>query len=253
MSKPKLSINCLLLGSDSSEVFTVKIPKTDNVSVLKDRIKEKQSPRLNHVDASELTVWKVSLPADTISPELTVDGVKALHSVEKISLIFDEALEDKHVHILVQAPTATRLQLNCYVKGEPFKQAFEVKIGNDESVAALKGAIKAERAQTFSNVDAASIVLWNISIPYNPTLADNVDKLHLDDDGLPQVSDQYIQSLSPLRKLSDIFSKPPIEEHVHIIIKPPPARSTINEANLREKDDIVTALKTSSFLPITTI
>jgi hypothetical protein len=103
-----LSINCLLLGSDSSEVFTVKILKTENVSILKDLIKEKQSHRLSHVDASELTVWKVSLPADTITPELTVDDVEAcekLRSVKKISSIFGDALGDEHVQILVQAPT----------------------------------------------------------------------------------------------------------------------------------------------------
>ena len=107
MSEPTLSINCLLLGSDSSEVFTVEILKTKNVSILKRLIKEEQSHRLNHVDASELTVWKVSLPVDTIAPELTVDGVKAsqkLRSVEKISSIFGEALVDEYVHLLVQAP-----------------------------------------------------------------------------------------------------------------------------------------------------
>jgi hypothetical protein len=103
-----LSINCLLLGSDSSEVFEVKILKTEKVSFLKDLIKEKLSPRLNHVAASELTVWKVSLPADTITPELTVDDVEScqkLHSVKKISSIFSDALADEHVHILVKAST----------------------------------------------------------------------------------------------------------------------------------------------------
>jgi hypothetical protein len=107
MSEPTLSINCLLLGSDSSEVFTVKILKTENVSILKDLIKEKQSHRLSHVDASELTVWKVSLPADTITPELTVDdeACEKLRSVKKISSIFGDALVDEHVHILVKAST----------------------------------------------------------------------------------------------------------------------------------------------------
>ena len=101
-----LSINCLLLGSDSSEVFEVEILKTKKVSSLKDLIKEKQSPRLNHVVASELTVWKVSLPVDTITPELTVDDVEAqkLHSVKKIFSIFGEDEVDEHIHILVQVP-----------------------------------------------------------------------------------------------------------------------------------------------------
>jgi len=102
-----LSINCFVLGS--SEVFTVEIPKTKNVSILKDLIKEKQSHRLNYVDASELTVRKVSLPEDAITPELTIDDFGAppkLRSVEKVSSIFGpgEALVDERVHILVQAP-----------------------------------------------------------------------------------------------------------------------------------------------------
>jgi hypothetical protein len=62
MSEQTLSINCLLFGSDSSGVFTVEIPKTKNISILKDLIKKKQSPRLNHVVASDLTVWKVRTP-----------------------------------------------------------------------------------------------------------------------------------------------------------------------------------------------
>jgi hypothetical protein len=103
-----LSLNCFVLGGDSPEVFTVEIQKTKNVSILKRLIKEEQSPRLNHVVASELTTWKVSLPADAITPELTVDDIETcqeLHSVKKISSIFSEALVDEHVHILVQAPT----------------------------------------------------------------------------------------------------------------------------------------------------
>ena len=107
MSEPTLDINCFVLGGDPLQVFAVEIPKTENVSILKDLIKEALSPHLNHVAASELTVWKVSLPVDTITPELTVDDVEAreLHPVKKISSIFSEALVDEHVHILVQAPT----------------------------------------------------------------------------------------------------------------------------------------------------
>ena len=102
--------NCFLLGRDSSEVFEVEILKTEKVSFLKDLIKEIQSPRLNHVVASELIAWKVSLSVDAITPELTVDDVggrQELRSVKRISSIFDEALVDEHVHILVQAPIGT--------------------------------------------------------------------------------------------------------------------------------------------------
>jgi hypothetical protein len=103
-----LSLNCFILGGDTSEVFTVEILNTKNVSILKHLIKEERPRRLNHVDASELTTWKVSLPVDTIMPELTVDDVEPcekLHSVKKIPSIFGETLVDEHVHVLVQVPT----------------------------------------------------------------------------------------------------------------------------------------------------
>jgi hypothetical protein len=107
-----LSLNCLLLGHDlsASQIFPVEVGKTKTVAFLKDLIKEKQSPHLNHVYASDLTVWKVSLPVDAITPEHTVDdvqGCQELHSVKKIASIFSEALVDEHVHILVRAPHGT--------------------------------------------------------------------------------------------------------------------------------------------------
>jgi hypothetical protein len=61
-----LSLNCFVLPVDEkpNQIFTVEILKTKNVSILKDLIKEKQSPRLNHVVASELILGQVSLPVD---------------------------------------------------------------------------------------------------------------------------------------------------------------------------------------------
>ena len=104
-----LSINCFFLGGDLSEIFTVKILETKNISILKGLIKEELSPCFNHVIASEFITWKlkVSLPVDTITSELTVNDVEAqkLHPLKKISSIFSKALMDEHVHILVQVPT----------------------------------------------------------------------------------------------------------------------------------------------------
>ena len=73
-------------------------------TISKNAIKEHRFPGLNHVDAAGLTVWKVSLPVDAISPELTVDDVEErqkLHPLKKISSIFDGTLTDEHVHVLV--------------------------------------------------------------------------------------------------------------------------------------------------------
>ena len=103
-----LSLNCLIHGEVTEKMFTVEVEKTKNVSILRDLIKEKQSPRLDHAVASELILSQVSLPVDTITPQLTVEDIttgQKLHAVKKISSIFGEALVDEHVHILVQAPT----------------------------------------------------------------------------------------------------------------------------------------------------
>ena len=84
--------------------------KTEDVSFLKDLIKEKRSHYPNQVDAPELTLWKVCLPVDVITPELTVDDVEGseeLHPVKRISSVFGEGLVDDHVHILVQTHIGT--------------------------------------------------------------------------------------------------------------------------------------------------
>ena len=105
-----LSLNCIILGDKHDRVFTVEVPKNKNVSILKKLIKEEKASRLKGVDASDLDLWKVSLPVDTVTQKLTVDDIETcrkLRSVEKISSTFGEALEDEHVHILVEAPTGT--------------------------------------------------------------------------------------------------------------------------------------------------
>ena len=100
-----LSLNCFVLGGDSSEVFTVEILKTKNVSILKDLIKEKQSPRLNHVVASELILSQVSLPVDDdLEESLNHVDLAPLKPLLSLSQLFPR-VEENHLHIVVQAPT----------------------------------------------------------------------------------------------------------------------------------------------------
>ncbi|PFH48308.1 hypothetical protein AMATHDRAFT_42357 [Amanita thiersii Skay4041] len=87
-----LSVICLILGTK-----------------LRSLIKTEHPNCLNHVDAPRLTVWKVSLPVDAVTPKLTIDdveGCQKLQPLEKMSSIFGEALVREYVHILVQAPTS---------------------------------------------------------------------------------------------------------------------------------------------------
>ena len=106
MDTELLSLNCLVLGEDEYRVFTIKIPKTDNVSILKDLIKERKAHHFNHVDASDLELWNVSFLIDKLASEKpSTDGGK-LRSTKKLSSLTSPLLDD-HVHILVKAPGAS--------------------------------------------------------------------------------------------------------------------------------------------------
>jgi hypothetical protein len=100
-----LSLNCFVLGDDPKKIFTVKIPKTDNVSILKKLIKEEKASRLGHVDASDLDLWSVSIPVDCNLNEsighLRLDGSEQLLPVEELSKVFSDPLK-KHLHVVVK-------------------------------------------------------------------------------------------------------------------------------------------------------
>ena len=58
-----ISLNCLVLGDDPKRGFTVEIENTKSVSILRDLIKQKKSPSLNYIAASDLDLWKVDISA----------------------------------------------------------------------------------------------------------------------------------------------------------------------------------------------
>ena len=58
-----MSLNCSILGPDVDNAFPVKISRDETVGALKDAIKEKKAPKLDHIAADELDVWKVGHPA----------------------------------------------------------------------------------------------------------------------------------------------------------------------------------------------
>ena len=101
-----LSLNCFVLGDDLKKVFTVKIPKTENVSILKKLIKEEKAPHLNHVAASDLELWNVSIPMDDDTEERlkNINNLEPLKSLLPLSHVFPR-VEESHLHILIQAPT----------------------------------------------------------------------------------------------------------------------------------------------------
>jgi hypothetical protein len=107
-----LSLNCFVLGDDLKKVFTLKIPKTENVSILKDLIKEKNLSSFGNVDSKIITLWKVSIPIDEDADErlknFTNLNLESLTPLLPLSYLFPHVKEG-HLHILVRAPTKGEL------------------------------------------------------------------------------------------------------------------------------------------------
>ena len=102
-----LSLNCLVLGDELEKIFTVKIDKTENVSILKDLIKEKKAPHLDHVAASELDLWMVDRCLDErkLGAELVLDTQSKLSPPrKKLSSFFNGTVDDERLHIIAKAP-----------------------------------------------------------------------------------------------------------------------------------------------------
>ena len=97
-----LSLNCFVLGDDLKKVFTVEIEKTKNVSILKDLIKEKKAPHLDHVAASDLDLFQVSLPRGG-DVDAILQNTQPLDSLLPLSRGFP-SVEENYLHVVVRAP-----------------------------------------------------------------------------------------------------------------------------------------------------
>jgi hypothetical protein len=96
-----LSLNCVVLY-DWKKKFTVEIPKTKNVSILKDMIKEKNPHTLDRVDAKDLELFQVSIPEGDDAEETfrKVDR-QPLNYLSLVSELFP-VVERNCLHIVVQ-------------------------------------------------------------------------------------------------------------------------------------------------------
>ena len=103
-----LSLNFVFRVDEKPNLyFTVKILKTKNVSILKRLIKEELSPCLNHVDAAELVLSQVSLPVDNLEESLKNVDLAQLDPLLRLSDVFPR-VEEKRLHVIVQAPTDSK-------------------------------------------------------------------------------------------------------------------------------------------------
>lgn len=96
-----------MLGESRSHIFTIKIVNTENVSALKDAIKEKKQLAFKHADANTLVLWKVSFPIDkSLDGNLTnfVDE-ESLSPIHGLSKVFSNMPKKEYLHIVVKGPS----------------------------------------------------------------------------------------------------------------------------------------------------
>ena len=106
-----LSLNCFVLGDDPDRMFTVKIPKTDNVSILKSLIKKEKARHFNHIDASDLDLWQASFPFDDLETELKninlARYLKLSPPGKELAAFFTD-VAGGCIHVMVKAPGSSR-------------------------------------------------------------------------------------------------------------------------------------------------
>lgn len=116
--------------------------------------------------------------------------------------------------VLSTPPAPATIELNCLVLGHPSDRIFPVKIALNESVGSLKYAIKEKKKPAFDHIPADILVLWEASI------SNRFSQQELE--GLCEDNFDHVRSLSPMDRLSKVFSGVPKEGQIHIFVKPPP-------------------------------
>ncbi|KAF9234385.1 hypothetical protein BU15DRAFT_18022, partial [Melanogaster broomeanus] len=212
------TLNCLVLGGKSRNVFPVEIASTKNIGVLKDLIKSKNQATFRDVDAHALILWKAPeslLCDDDALPEmveaLNLQDEKSSHPVNRLSRIFSDPDPD-HLHIIVKAPET--ITLNCLVLGGNSRNVFPVEIASTKNIGVLKDLIKSKKQITFCDVDADALVLWGAP----ESLLCNDDALKATTKGLHL---EAKDALFPASRLSQIFPAPPNPDYLHIVVEAP--------------------------------
>ena len=106
------------------------------------------------------------------------------------------------------------LELCCFVLGD----AFVVEIAGTESVGTLKEFIKEKKKNALQHVDAATLNLFRVSIPFDNDLDATLKGFqpnHNPDNGVHHLS-------MPAEQLKEVFGDP-VYKHINVIIKLPPA------------------------------
>ncbi|KAG0246542.1 hypothetical protein BG011_002390, partial [Mortierella polycephala] len=102
-----LTLFCLVDGEPTSRAFPLSTPSSQTSGGLKNLVKIKKTPVFDDIDADQLTVWQVSIPATEDEAPIVLDTLnekKKLMPTDDLSDVFIEKPPKKTIHIIVQRP-----------------------------------------------------------------------------------------------------------------------------------------------------
>ncbi|KAF9307972.1 hypothetical protein BG003_011801 [Podila horticola] len=110
MTDSCLTLFCLVDGASTFNAFCIKISSNDTVHDLKKLIKTENTNDFSDIDASKLTLWRVSIPITDDDDEIPImlnnvnSNKKRLHPAICLLKVFPEGLPEETVHIIIQRP-----------------------------------------------------------------------------------------------------------------------------------------------------
>ncbi|KAF9093994.1 hypothetical protein BGX27_001539 [Mortierella sp. AM989] len=113
--------------------------------------------------------------------------------------------------------TSEKVKLFCILEDD--SSAFEVKLAPDDSIAALKEAIKGKNPNDLQGVDPDKLVLWSISIPSAPKRKITLANL-TDEEKANKKPEELEDSTS---EISEVFDTAPPKKTIHVIVQRPSA------------------------------
>ncbi|ORY90326.1 hypothetical protein BCR41DRAFT_402652 [Lobosporangium transversale] len=120
-----------------------------------------------------------------------------------------------------------KIMLFCILDGD--SSAFKVQLDADDSIAALKKAIKKEKENDFREIVADKLNLWHVSI----VIGDDEDEKTITLSEHPNA-----KKLCATSKISEIFGTTPEKKTIHVIVQRPsadPSTSTSIPRLLKKK------------------
>ena len=208
-------VKCFILGDDPGNCFSVDVSNTDDISMLKRKIKQKRAVQLTQVDVTELELRMVNFRLDKLESELAelmLNKYPTLLSMWKVSSIFNKVNPlDDYLHIVVVAPVSLKLFSVVEEEEMTWNNVFLVDVDSRKTVSDLRVAVKEMLKPKFDYISADELTLFKVSIPLDDSAT--ADTSFNVDVGL-------LNSLMPTEPLSRLFPQV-IKNHLHIVIQVP--------------------------------